>query len=218
VTTSTGTMKMVAKATVCPAGQYKISWNKVGPQGPQGVAGPQGLAGPTGPQGLAGPTGPQGSTGPQGPAGVLNAVTSYSSADVTLSTSALTTVGFLSLLTGTYILTAKVGVYIAGQSGDTVDSVSCFLSDGNGNTLDQGQSTLFYPSSFFQALQTLTLTAALSQVGFYGPTVDCHDFNGLAHTYNVSMTAIAVDHLSSSSAASKGGAGVKSQLESSVKR
>jgi hypothetical protein len=200
VSNTTGTMKVVAKSTVCPIGQYKISWNKLGPQGAQGVAGPQGA------------------TGPQGPAGVVNAVTTYSSADVILSTSALTTVGFVSLLPGSYILTAKVGVYIAGQSGDTVDSVSCYLSDGNGNTLDQGQSTLFYPSAFFQALQTLTMTAALSQVGFNGPTVDCHDFNGLAHTYNVSMTAIAVDHLSSSGAAGQGGAGSTSQRESGVKR
>jgi hypothetical protein len=187
-------MTIVAKATVCPTGQYKISWNKVGPQGTQGVAGAQGPAGPIG---------PQGSTGPQGPAGVLNAVTSYSSANVTLSTSANTTVGSLSLLPGNYILTAKVGLFVAGHTGDTVDSVSCYLADGNGNTVDQGQSTLFYPSSFFQAVETLTLTAAFSQVGFNGPTVYCFDFNGLAETYNVSMTAIAVDHLSSSRSASK---------------
>jgi hypothetical protein len=36
---------------------------KMGPQGPQGVAGP------TGPQGVGGPAGPQGASGPQGPAG-----------------------------------------------------------------------------------------------------------------------------------------------------
>src|SRR5215470_13113404 len=47
--------------TKCPAGDKKLTWNNVGPQGP---AGPQGLQGDQGPQGL------QGDQGPQGPAGL----------------------------------------------------------------------------------------------------------------------------------------------------
>lgn len=49
-----------------------ISWNELGPQGPQGDVGSTGPQGPTGPQGTAGTrgdTGAQGTTGPQGATG-----------------------------------------------------------------------------------------------------------------------------------------------------
>jgi hypothetical protein len=52
--------------TTCPSGTTAISWNRVGPRGPQGVSGPQG---PTGQTGGTGPTGAKGDTGAQGPAG-----------------------------------------------------------------------------------------------------------------------------------------------------
>ncbi|NIP80488.1 MAG: hypothetical protein GWM90_15220 [Gemmatimonadetes bacterium] len=49
------------------AGQHlSITWNQVGPQGPEGPAGPQGPEGPAGPQGPEGPQGPQGPEGPSG--------------------------------------------------------------------------------------------------------------------------------------------------------
>lgn len=48
----------------CNRGQTRVTWNQVGPQGPQGTPGPQG------PQGSAGPQGVQGPQGAQGPAGV----------------------------------------------------------------------------------------------------------------------------------------------------
>jgi len=56
-----------------------ISWNQLGPQGPQGDVGPAGPQGPTGAQGTTGPrgdpgaqgaTGAQGSTGPAGSGGI----------------------------------------------------------------------------------------------------------------------------------------------------
>jgi len=62
----------------CTAKETAISWNQVGPQGPQGEKGETGSQGPAGPQGetgVQGPPGPQGEkgekgdTGPQGPAG-----------------------------------------------------------------------------------------------------------------------------------------------------
>ena len=46
----------------CLAKETAISWNSVGPAGPQGPPGPAGVPGPTGPQGPAGPTGPPGPT------------------------------------------------------------------------------------------------------------------------------------------------------------
>ncbi len=64
----------------CPAGMTPISWNAVGPTGPQGATGAKGDTGATGPQGATGAkgdtgaTGPQGATGAQGPAGPNGAV------------------------------------------------------------------------------------------------------------------------------------------------
>jgi hypothetical protein len=71
-----------------PQNETPISWNIVGPTGPQGptgstgpmgstgatgAAGPSGAAGPTGAQGPAGPTGAAGAQGPAGPAGASGA-------------------------------------------------------------------------------------------------------------------------------------------------
>jgi hypothetical protein len=56
----------VASTAGCRASESPLSWNQVGPQGPQGVQGvpgPQGAPGVPGPQGAAGPAGAQ---GPQG--------------------------------------------------------------------------------------------------------------------------------------------------------
>jgi hypothetical protein len=53
----------------CPGKGTTISWNQLGPAGPQGETGPAGPAGATGPQGPAGATGATGPAGPQGPTG-----------------------------------------------------------------------------------------------------------------------------------------------------
>jgi len=64
---TSGTLTKVAKVTPkCPKGTSLISWNQVGPQGPQGIAGPQGQAGQSG---IDGENGPQGEIGPAGPSG-----------------------------------------------------------------------------------------------------------------------------------------------------
>lgn len=47
----------------CRNGGTLVSWNQLGPTGPQGETGPQG---PQGAPGATGPTGPQGPEGPQG--------------------------------------------------------------------------------------------------------------------------------------------------------
>jgi hypothetical protein len=51
----------------CPRGATALTWNQVGPPGPQGPAGAPGPGGPQGPAGAPGPA------GPQGPAGVSHA-------------------------------------------------------------------------------------------------------------------------------------------------
>jgi type VI secretion system secreted protein Hcp len=47
---SKGAVRVVDAATACPAGETRVSWNKEGPVGPQGVPGP---AGPEGAPGAA---------------------------------------------------------------------------------------------------------------------------------------------------------------------
>lgn len=59
----------------CLRTEQQITWNRTGPQGPQGLPGPQGLqgapglAGAQGLQGIAGPKGDTGAPGDAGPAG-----------------------------------------------------------------------------------------------------------------------------------------------------
>jgi hypothetical protein len=60
----------------CKSSDMLISWNQVGPMGPQGLKGDAGAVGPQGPQGLKGDTGAQGlqgdtgAVGPQGTQGL----------------------------------------------------------------------------------------------------------------------------------------------------
>jgi len=63
-----GSLRFVSGPGKCRKTEISISWNAVGPQGPQGPVGPQGAQGPAGPQG------PRGSTGPQGSPGVANGI------------------------------------------------------------------------------------------------------------------------------------------------
>jgi type VI protein secretion system component Hcp len=68
-----GQVRIAPSAASCSNQEFAVSWNQVGPTGPQGVPGPigpQGIAGPIGPQGIAGPVGPQGNAGPIGPMGL----------------------------------------------------------------------------------------------------------------------------------------------------
>jgi len=73
---SDGTIRIVADLASCKKNEQQLSWNILGPQGPQGEAGPagsqgpQGEPGPAGPEGPAGPQGPTGLTGPQGEQGL----------------------------------------------------------------------------------------------------------------------------------------------------
>ncbi|MDX1745721.1 MAG: hypothetical protein R3324_07275, partial [Halobacteriales archaeon] len=52
--------------SACKKNEVQVSWNREGPQGPQGPRGPEG---PVGPKGEPGPEGPQGEPGPQGEQG-----------------------------------------------------------------------------------------------------------------------------------------------------
>src|ERR1700729_395317 len=69
------TLNLTKASAICPRGQRKISWNRVGRPGVRGAVGPAGskgdtgAVGPTGPQGPNGDTGAMGATGLQGPKG-----------------------------------------------------------------------------------------------------------------------------------------------------
>lgn len=63
-----GTIR-VASTAGCRSNETPLSWNQLGPQGPQGATGPAGPMGPVGATGPAGPVGPQGLSGPTGPVG-----------------------------------------------------------------------------------------------------------------------------------------------------
>lgn len=71
-----GIMRYSTTAT-CNNNETHLTWNTIGPQGPQGVQGPAGGPGPQGvpgPQGATGPSGPQGPQGPQGLQGLEGGV------------------------------------------------------------------------------------------------------------------------------------------------
>lgn len=74
-----GQLRVVSSPNECRQPEVAISWNVVGPQGPQGEIGPQGETGlqgpigsqgPQGEQGLRGDKGDTGATGPQGERGL----------------------------------------------------------------------------------------------------------------------------------------------------
>lgn len=67
VNKSSGQTQIVPAGATCNNNSSLVSWNVVGPMGPQGGQGP---VGPIGPQG---PAGPAGAVGPQGPAGSTGA-------------------------------------------------------------------------------------------------------------------------------------------------
>jgi hypothetical protein len=69
VNSESGAVNIVGADDECHNKEYKIEWNNIGPEGPQGPIGPQGEPGPQGEQGLQGETGPQGEPGPQGDPG-----------------------------------------------------------------------------------------------------------------------------------------------------
>ena len=52
-----GALRKAASPNDCTQKETPISWNIVGPQGPQGIQGPQGVPGPQGPAGPQGPPG-----------------------------------------------------------------------------------------------------------------------------------------------------------------
>jgi hypothetical protein len=137
VTSKTGAIKVVSKSARCHAGQHKISWNNVGPQGPAGQ------------------------TGQPGPAGV---VTGYSAVahGGTISTSS-TAVTSLTLPTGSFIVNASVYLDISSSEAETTNVADCRLTDGSGAVLDTSAATVVLTGN--TGATTLSLTGATSKGG-----------------------------------------------------
>ena len=78
VSSSSGTLRIIASQIDCKSNDRLLQWNVAGPQGPAGAQGPQG---PAGAQGPAGPTGPQGTAGLPGATGFKRAVFAHCFSD-----------------------------------------------------------------------------------------------------------------------------------------
>ena len=154
----------------CPKGDKRLSWNIVGPQGPQGLQGeqgPQGLQGDQGPQGLQGDQGP---TGPQGPAGLSTGVTTGKNTSVPINsntTPVTVLTGPAVPTTGVYYLTASITVNVAGG-----DIVACAAVPGQ----IEPQTTQFgAPSATITA--SLAVNGALFINAGQTPSIICIDAN-----------------------------------------
>jgi len=179
----TGAMKVVAKLTKCASGQYKISWNKLGPQGQPGTPGSPGTPGPPGPPGppgapgQPGTPGAPGAPGAPGPAGVVNGFAT-DQGTTPLSTSA-TTVASLSLPAGKYILNASATLEVLQGVGD---EVQCHLADSS--------SAIASVQDQVTGLSSLSLTGASSVGGTV--SMKCSDSAGGAVIDSANLTAIPV--------------------------
>ena len=113
----------------CASGDTLISWNQIGPTGPQGATGDTGatgatgLTGPSGGQGIQGPTGPQGQTGAQGPAGASQAYVNTGSG-IDLNNFTDTTVTSVDVPAGSYVIYGTAELI---NADDSSQAASCKL-------------------------------------------------------------------------------------------
>lgn len=172
---ASGTIKVIdSSVTTCHPGETKLTWNQIGPQGPQGpqgIPGPQGVPGPVGPMGQQGPVGPAGPTGPQGPPGAagsspttmfVNTINSSIDAFAFVNPTTFPTYEFAGpnleqvasqfLPEGDWVFNAYA--WLAGNAGDTsVAGASCALKDPSGNVL--GFADTFFTGTIFQGSTSL---------------------------------------------------------------
>lgn len=167
VTNATGTMRVVAHSTKCKATEHKISWNNVGPRGPRGT------------------TGPRGPKGAQGPPGVVDGLADKAQY-VRLSDCAppnCTPVATLRAPAGDFFVTAQVLALLSPAT--TSDAVTCDLTDGPGDLMNQSSIALTPAAN----IESMTLVGTTSHGGTI--QVSCYDVNGEAEV-NVNAWAIPV--------------------------
>jgi hypothetical protein len=141
--------------TTCPAGDKKLTWNTVGPQGPAGA---------------------QGQTGPQGPAGLGTGVTTGQVSTIPIDTGPSDPVTVLTAgpvpTSGVYYITASITVNVAGG-----DLVACAASPDQ----TEPMTAQFGPPSATISVP-LGLNGALSLSAGQAPSVICIDANSNAST------------------------------------
>ena len=167
-------MNHIATSSACPTGYLSLTWNKVGPQGPQGVQGPKGVQGPQGVQGPAGIS--VGASGTSATSVPLNKVETLTPV---LSTAAAPQ-------GGTYYVNASVMLVVA--QGDTV---VCVMSGANGET---GAFSTVGPVAN-QTYETLPLSQNVALNAGGSATVECTDYTSNAATsfYDGGITATLIN-------------------------
>ncbi len=173
-------------------GGQLVSFNTVGPTGPQGPVGP---TGPSGPQGIQGPTGPQGATGPSGSS--VTYATAVPTANVPQSQH--TKIAELSLPAGSYLLTATLTAEDDASGGNGEVSMDCALSLNfpvNINSpLQLGGVDIGSESQPHGPDGMISLSTPVVLGGRTLADLDCYSYDGSDHVYGVRFQAQATDQI-----------------------
>jgi len=168
-----GTLRIVSDTNQCKRAETLLSWNIMGPQGPQGEIGPQG------PQGEQGPQGIQGEQGPAGPA----SLDALKGTPCTMSGGA----GKVAIVTdnSTGIITVRCGWTLTILIPSNPDKFNVFMTvprpEGDGKVLGEGWVTHEYEYTYScpQGSQCSVLLAPGTEVYVYvnGSSVFTSPFN-----------------------------------------
>jgi hypothetical protein len=141
-TKSGGSLRVIdSSVTSCGQNETALTWNNVGPRGPQGLPGPQGPVGPAGPQGPEGATGPAAPQGPAGPEGAQGPAGPSGDGGHAYFTFVENIGGLdfpgrdilhLDVPAGSYVINASIG---ARNVVDTAEIMTCSLSTGDANSV-----------------------------------------------------------------------------------
>ena len=187
----------------------------VGPAGPAGVkgdtgaTGPAGATGATGPAGPAGPQGPQGDVGPAGPAGPAGAGASGYSVRVPGPVNVwwycqggapcdeYSSVGWLDLPAGKYMVTAKAWFRNTRGVFDGDADAKCWLYDLGGHERDD--TNLFLPrTTLGHSGYAASWTIAIDNPNPVQVNLMCGsgDSEGRIKAYDIRISAVKLDTLS----------------------
>jgi hypothetical protein len=222
--TQTGAVRLVASPAECQSTEAAIEWNKQGPMGPMGPMGPAGVkgdtgatgpagadgaAGPAGPAGAPGPQGPQGEVGPAGPAGPAGAGASGYSVRVPGPVNVwwycqggtpcddYSSVGWLDLPAGKYLVTAKAWFRNTRGVFDGDADAKCWLYDLGGHERDD--TNLFLPrTTLGHSGYAASWTIAIDNPNPVQVNLMCGsgDSEGRIKAYDIRISAVKLDTLS----------------------
>lgn len=213
--TQNGSVRIVSSAADCASNETAIEWNKqgppglAGPVGPAGPTGPKGDTGDTGPAGPAGPAGSQGDVGPAGPAGPPGPGASAYSVRVPgpvdvwwycrggTPCDEYSSVGWLDLPAGKYIVSAKAWFRNTRGFLDGDADAKCYLYDLGGHERDD--TNLFLPrTTLGHSGYAASWSIAIDNPNPVQVNLMCGsgDSDGRIKAQDIRITAIKVDTLS----------------------